>query len=77
MPTREIYRSPNGDRWLLARDSVDGPVSVRHEPNPPSGGRAQTLGIGQFLRPGAAGPEHQALLHLIGSLVENENAEPM
>lgn len=69
MPTREIYRSPNGDRWLLVRESA-GLVSVKHEPNAPSGGRAESLDIGQFLRAGAAGPEHQALLQLIGSLVE-------
>ena len=69
MPTREIYTSPNGDRWLLARDSAGGPVYVEHEPNAPSGGRAHSLSVGEFLRPGAAGPEHQALLQLIGSLV--------
>jgi len=35
---REIYRSSNGDRWLLARDPETGRVFVRHEPNLPSGG---------------------------------------
>jgi hypothetical protein len=30
--TREIYRSSNGDRWLLARDPETGRVFVRHEP---------------------------------------------
>ena len=35
--TREIYRSANGDRWLLARDPDTGRVFVRHEPNLPSG----------------------------------------
>jgi hypothetical protein len=41
--TREIYRSANGDRWLLARDPDTGRVFVRHEPNLPSGGRSPTL----------------------------------
>jgi hypothetical protein len=30
--TREIYRSSNEDRWLLARDPETGRVFVRHEP---------------------------------------------
>ena len=30
-PTRELYRSTNGDRWSLTRD--DGKVQVLHEPN--------------------------------------------
>jgi hypothetical protein len=35
--TREIYQSPNGDRWLLAHDSDTGRVFIRHEPNLPYG----------------------------------------
>jgi hypothetical protein len=35
---RELYSSPNGDRWYLARDVDLGQVFVRHEPNIPSGG---------------------------------------
>jgi hypothetical protein len=31
---RELYRSSNGDRWLLARDRNSGHVFVQHEPNP-------------------------------------------
>src|SRR5439155_18352010 len=33
--TKEIYRSPNGDRWLLARDPDTGRPFVMHEPNLP------------------------------------------
>src|SRR5262245_14140912 len=44
--TREIYRSPNGDRWLLALDTETGRVFVRHEPNLPSGGQAADIEIG-------------------------------
>jgi hypothetical protein len=47
--TREIYRSANGDRWLLAIDSDTGRVFVRHEPNLPSGGQVADIEIGAFL----------------------------
>lgn len=67
---RELYRSPNGDRWCLVRDFGSGRVFVRHEPNAPSGGRPSDTGIGEFLVRGGHGPEHQALLRLIGTLVE-------
>jgi hypothetical protein len=30
---RELYSSPNGDRWYLARDVDLGQVFIRHEPN--------------------------------------------
>src|SRR5262249_40829459 len=33
--TREIYRSPNGDRWSLAVDTETGRVFVRYEPTCP------------------------------------------
>jgi hypothetical protein len=66
---RELYASANGDRWLLARDPGTGRVFVRHEPNLASGGRATELRIADFLARDAGGPEHQALLRLIGSLV--------
>jgi hypothetical protein len=41
---------------------------VKHEPNVRSGGRTSYTEICKFLREGANGPEHQALLNLIGSL---------
>lgn len=67
---RELYRSSNGDAWFLARES-DGRVFVVHEPNAPSGGRVSQIELGVFLREGANGPEHQALRHLIGTLVDD------
>jgi hypothetical protein len=48
---------------------------VEQEPNLPSGGRASRTDVGAFLARGAAGPEHQALLNLLGSLVEQAPAE--
>jgi hypothetical protein len=71
MEARELYRSANGDRWCLVRDPASGRVFVRHEPNLPSGGRATDMGVGDFLVRGGHGPEHQELLRLIGTLVED------
>jgi hypothetical protein len=64
--TREMYWSPNGDRWLLARNPETGRVFVRHEPNLPSVGHVADIEIGAFLK---NGPEKQELLRLIGTLV--------
>ena len=71
MPGRkELYRSPNGDAWFLRRDPSDGRAYVLHEPNLASGGQPSHIEIGAFLLRGADAPEHQALLRLIGTLVE-------
>jgi len=68
---REIYSSPNGDCWFLARDPKSGQVFVVHEPNPASGGKPSQIDLRRFLARGGQGPEHQELLRLIGSLVED------
>ena len=68
--TKELYRSSNGDRWLLARAPDSGRVFVQHQANLASGGRASEIELGPFLSRGTPGPEHQALLRLIGTLVE-------
>jgi len=67
---RELYASPNGDRWFLVRDEAKGRPFVPHEPNPGSGGLRTELEIGSFLVAGGGGPEHQELLRLIGTLAE-------
>jgi hypothetical protein len=67
---REIYHSENGDRWLLSRDD-DGRAFILHKANPSSGGKVSSIELGGFLGGGKAGPEHQALIRLIGSLVES------
>jgi hypothetical protein len=72
---RELYASSNGDRWLLVRDRGSGRALVRHEPNLASGGRAAAFEIGDFLARGGQGPEHQALLHLIGTLVGDRTSD--
>ena len=70
---REIYESENGDRWFLARDPRSDRVFVRHEPNPPSGGHPSDIELGAFLAKGAAGPEHQELIRLIGTLIDHRS----
>jgi MerR HTH family regulatory protein len=69
--SRELYSSPNGDRWLLAREPEAGRVFVRHIPNVPSGGKITDIEIGAFLCERNYGPQHIELLRLIGTLVEN------
>ena len=66
---RRLYRSPNGDRWHLARDAASGRVFIRHEANEPSGGQVTEIEIGDFLTSGGNGPQHAELLRLIGTLV--------
>jgi hypothetical protein len=67
---RLLYSSENGDRWYLVRGSEPHMVFVRHEPNAASGGQVADLEIGEFLIRGVYGPEHVALLRLIGTLTE-------
>jgi hypothetical protein len=66
---RELYSSPNGDRWLLCCESDTQRVFIKHEPNAPSGGHVSEIDIGTFLNRGPLNPEHQALLRLIATLV--------
>lgn len=65
----ELYRSPNGDTWFLGREPENGQAFIIHQPNAPSGGRVSHIELGEFLRSGK-GPEQQALLRLIGTLVD-------
>jgi hypothetical protein len=69
MNTRRLYRSANGDRWDLARDTATGRMFIRHEANEPSGGQVTDIEIGDFLTSGGHGPQHAELLRLIGTLV--------
>jgi hypothetical protein len=69
MEKREIYASPNGDRWSLVQDIDLGQVFIWHEPNASSGGQATRIEVGVFLVRNSHGPEHQELLRLLGTLV--------
>ena len=73
--TRQLYRSPNGDSWSLARDPATGTAFVRHQANAPSGGQVTDIELGAFLS-GPRNPEHDALLRLIGaSILDPRGAE--
>jgi hypothetical protein len=73
--SRELYRTgPNGDEWSLMRETESGRVFIEHKPNISSGGQTSHMEIGDFLAHGGRGPEHQALLRLIGTLVEKSRA---
>jgi hypothetical protein len=74
MAPRELYCSPNGDRWLVARDPATDHGVIIHEPNRASGGRPTRIEVGAFLRAEHSGPEHLALLRLIGDLANGESA---
>ena len=67
MPQIEIYQGSNGDSWFLCRNEIG--ILVVHEPNEASGGKGSAVGFGDFLSK-KTGPEHEALLRLIGSLVQ-------
>ena len=64
----QLYRSPNGDTWFLARNRTTGLTFVRHQANSPSGGRVADIAIGAFLD-GPPHPEQAALLRVIGASI--------
>jgi hypothetical protein len=66
---RLLYHGDSGDDWLLVR-SHGGDVEVEHRPNGPSGGKISRISVGEFLQTGHRGPQHDALLHLLATLVE-------
>ena len=70
---RELYSSPNGDRWLLCKDA-SGRVFVLHQANIASGGQISQIELADFLARGY-GPEQKALLRMIGSLIESTPGE--
>jgi hypothetical protein len=65
---RKLHESSTGNRWYLIREP-SGDVFIRHEANVASGGHVAHLTTEFFLSSGR-GPEHQELLRLIGTLVE-------
>ena len=67
---REFAASSNGDRWYLGRSDETMRAFVVHKANLPSGGAVTHIEIGHFLNRGPTAPEHEALLRLIGTLVD-------
>jgi hypothetical protein len=71
----QLYRSPNGDTWLLAHDPVTGLGTVRHQANASSGGGQVTdIEIATFLS-GPPHPEQAALLRVIGASIVDPRGE--
>jgi hypothetical protein len=70
--SRELYSSPNGDRWVLCHQSDTQRVFIKHEPNVPSCGHVSEIDVGTFLSRGPLNPEHQALLRLIATLTDGD-----
>jgi hypothetical protein len=71
--TRELYSSPNGDRWHLCKDASSR-VFVVHQANIPSGGHISRIELVDFLSR-AYGPEQQAFHNMIGTLVDSDAGE--
>jgi hypothetical protein len=62
---RELYASPNGDRWYLVVDEASGRAFVRHASNEASGSNVADIPLPDFLADARSGPEHQALWALL------------
>lgn len=56
-----VYRSPNGDDWLVERDASGAVVAVVHQANPSSGGTRTRMIVDEFLERGGGGPEVAAV----------------
>ena len=63
---REVYASPNGDKWALARNG-EGELVVYHQPSPASGGVVSEIAVDVFLSH-AGGPVYQALSAALAEL---------
>lgn len=60
MTTETVYRSPNGDDWLLQREA-DGSVTVEHRANPASGGTITRTPATEFIDRNSGSPEARAV----------------
>jgi hypothetical protein len=69
----QLYRSPNGDTWFLARHPTTGLAFVRHQANASSGGQVTDIEIATFLS-GSPHPQQQALLRVIGASIIDPHA---
>ena len=67
-----IYRSQNGDAWLLLRKLPDGRIVLRHEANAASGGDVTDLSVEEFLAIDGPGMEHRAVRQLLAELARRD-----
>jgi hypothetical protein len=64
--TDDFYRSSNGDRWQLIRDTATGRSFVRHEPNLLSGGRTTDTDVEEFLNRTGSQPRESRIAGALG-----------
>jgi hypothetical protein len=64
---KELYTSPNGDRWDLGKDPT-GNLVVCHHPKKPAGGRPSEVALDVFLAHARGAPEYQAVADALASL---------
>lgn len=57
-----VYRSPNGDDWLVERGADGGVTAVVHQANQASGGTRTRMPVDEFLKRSGNGPEVVAVL---------------
>ena len=74
MTEEAFYRSPNGDQWYFVQEPGAGRMYVRHQPNRASGGQSSPVDVEDFLSEGH-GPQHEALLRLLGKAEVLGNTE--
>lgn len=65
--TLTVYRSPNGDDWMVERSLSGAIAAVIHRANPSSGGTQTRMTVEEFLERGGSGPEIAA----VRSAIEN------
>jgi len=70
----DFYRSSNGDRWQLIRDTASLRSFVRHEPNLSSGGRTTDTDVDEFLNRTGSSPENLALRALLDKQPQAPNS---
>lgn len=70
---KAFHTSATGERWSLGRDPETGRAFVLHEPGEDAERTACEIEVGSFLVL-CRGPEQEALLALIGSLVDEPDA---
>jgi len=71
----EFYRSSNGDRWQLVRDTDTGQCLVRHEPNLSSGGQVTETPVEEWLDRTGTSPENVALSALLEKVAALQKIE--
>ncbi|WP_233385894.1 hypothetical protein [Methylobacterium sp. C25] len=67
---RELYQAASGETWYLGREPSNGRAFIIYQPGGPSGRQRSHVELGAFLSNGTEKPEQQALLRLIGTLVD-------